>query len=174
MSLPNPADPPRVDPVAPMQTACRLCRKPMRSDLLFCPECSTPVRRYHFAPANATVLDYFLAVGSALLALSVTLPLTVMLIRGIGANAPGSAEAIIGVAIWNGWFLGIPVVACGRRWVWRIRRGEFDHRLIWREYWQMQCAALIPVFLFLSCMAISYLWAGFQWLLGSSGLKDLS
>ena len=175
MSLPNPADPPPEVVVSPMQSLCRLCRRPMRSDLLFCPECGTPVKSHLFAPANATVMDYVLAVGSGLLALAVTLPMTGMLVAQLNNAQRGDVfEPIIAITLWNSWFLGIPLFACGRRWLWRIRRGDFDHRLVWREYWQMQCATLLPVFMFLSCVIISYLWIGFQSLMGSSGLKDLS
>ena len=175
MSPPNPADPAHDIVVSPLQSHCRLCRQPMRSDVLFCPECLTPVKSHLFAPANATVMDYVLAVGSALLALGVTLPLTGMLVAQLNNAQWGDAFVpIVAITLWNGWFLGIPLFACGRRWIWRIRRGEFDHRLVWREYWQMQCATLIPVFMALSCVVLSYLWAGFQGLLGSRGLSGLS
>ncbi len=133
------------------------------------------MQRYHYAPAHVTVMDYLLAVGSGLLALAVTLPMTGMILSHLNNSQRGEAfMPIIAITLWNGWFLGIPLFACGRRWIWRIRRGEFDHRLAWREYWQIQCATLLPVFMVLSCVIVSYLWGLFQWMFSGGGLNDLS
>lgn len=143
--------------------------------MLFCRECGTPVQRYHYAPAHVTVMDYVLAVGSGLLALAVTIPMTGMIVAQLNSAQRGEAlMPIVAITLWNGWFLGVPLFACSRRWMWRIRRGEFDHRLAWREYWQIQCATLLPVFLVLSCVIVGYLWNVFEGLLSSAGLKDLS
>ncbi|HET6424798.1 MAG TPA: hypothetical protein VFG20_14005 [Planctomycetaceae bacterium] len=109
---------------------------PLPLDTVFCPHCGFQVRSATPDPVDVHTKDFLLSVLMAVLTLFVTLPMNwlalgSLLLRGTGwLNAAG----LFLVAIWNGYFIGLPLMIITRRWYVRVQRGEFYHAWMWRDY----------------------------------------
>lgn len=136
---------------------CPLCARDLEPDRRFCPHCGT-VLRPHDDPVEVRTKDVVLSVIMAVAALAVTLPVNWSMMRQAwnwGWSQTEPAELLL-VSIWNGLFLGLPLLFLARRWYTRVRRGEFHPAWVWRDYWFLQLCALSP-FIILG-MCFGYIW----------------
>ncbi len=126
---------------------CRLCETPLPVDAKACPRCGLPVRHRGTEPVVVHPWDIWFTVIMAVAAGTVTFPLTCSaVVTWIQAGWTGTNfGGLIGVAVWNSFILGVPLVILARRWMTRVRRGDFDRGWMWRDYWWFQMLAFSPV-----------------------------
>lgn len=126
---------------------CRLCDTPLAADAKVCPRCGLSVLRMTRGAVEARPVDVLLAVMMAVAAGAVTFPLTysaaMTLLRAGWAGT--DFRGLFGVALWNSFVFGVPLVILARRWITRLRRGDFDRGWMWRDYWWFQLLAFSPI-----------------------------
>jgi ribosomal protein L40E len=125
---------------------CRMCDAALPSDARVCPRCGYRVRRQTIDGDTPRVIDVVLAVVMVFLALVVTTLPTLHTARGMlstGFVTTMMPEVLI-VGVWNLIVLGCPVLFISRRWLARVRRGQFEHAVLLRDYWFLQAMALVP------------------------------
>ncbi len=140
-----------------MAQCCPVCAEEFFPDSRFCSHCGTVVRADD-DPIEVRTKDVVLSVIMAVAALTVTLPVNLSMLNlawNWGWSQTGPAELLL-VGIWNGLFVGLPLLFLARRWYTRVRRGEFNYAWVWRDYWFLQLCALSPFIILGLCF-------GFIW-----------
>ncbi len=125
---------------------CRMCEAEMVPDDNYCPHCGTYGKTSKTDPVEVSAKDVVRSVFMAFVALVLTAmvswrPIQRLLIGGWNRDR---ADALIAAGFWNFYILGLPVVFIARGWYTRVRRGEFNHAWIWRDYWFVQLIVLSP------------------------------
>lgn len=136
---------------------CRMCETAIPEAAQKCPRCGMPIRQPISDPTEVRTEDVVLSVIMAVMAIFGTVPMTYPVLRALATTGTTSAlgAEIVVVGIWNGIILGIPIVLLVRRWFVRIRKGNFDHAWIWRDYWFLQAMALSPIWFCLGYMILA-------------------
>ncbi len=139
-----------------------MCETALPPAAVKCPRCGMLIRT---APSDTTEVharDVVLAVIMAVIAIVGTVPMTYPMLKAIATSQATSTIGveIVLVGIWNGIILGIPVVQLARRWYLRVRKGDFDHGWVWRDYWRLQVMALSPIWF---CVAYIVVTRDYYW-----------
>ncbi|MDP1798068.1 MAG: hypothetical protein Q8K78_11325 [Planctomycetaceae bacterium] len=144
---------------------CRMCETPLAGDAVFCERCGYQTRTDSIDPLEVCTKDVFLSVIMAGVALSATLLPTYPIARAAYSSGinPATIAQLIVIGMWNVLVLGCPILFVFRRWYTRVRKGEFNHAWVWRDYWFLQAVALTPVWLFAGIFGLSWLMGQF-WL----------
>lgn len=149
-------------------THCRMCETVLPPAAQKCPRCGMPVRRVQSDPTEVRTHDVILSVLMAVMAILGTVPMTYPVLKRLGtlALSPDMAIELVLAGIWNGVILGIPVVQMARRWYTRVRKGNFHHAWVFRDYWFLQAMALSPVW---CCLGYSVLTRDYYWFIALMG-----
>lgn len=126
---------------------CRLCDAVLTTEATTCPKCGLLVRRRTSAPVEVRPLDVALSIVMAIVAAVLTEPITCSVTAGLilSGNFRGLGDDLLLIVCWNCVIVGLPVVILIRRWIWRVRRGDFERAWMWRDYWWFQLLAFSPV-----------------------------
>jgi len=138
---------------------CRMCESALPRDAHFCERCGFQVQRGPSDPVDVRTRDVVLSVIMACMALAATLIPTYPFASAAflsGIN-PRAVPELIVIGMWNVLVLGCPILFVFRRWYTRVRRGEFHHAWVWRDYWFLQAMALTPVWFFAAVFGVAWL-----------------
>lgn len=124
---------------------CRLCDTELLPSAKQCPRCGLPVRSAQLVRVRTR--DVILTIIMATLAAIVTVPVTFLVTaRLITSGFFGSNLTMLFlIGTWNCFILGFPIVILARRWVSRVRKGDFERGWMWRDYWYFQALAFSPL-----------------------------
>ncbi|HET6425827.1 MAG TPA: hypothetical protein VFG20_19205 [Planctomycetaceae bacterium] len=126
---------------------CRLCDAVLATEAMAGPKCGLPVRRRSRDPVDVRPMDVALSIVMAIIAAVLTVPITCSVTASLilSGNFRGLGDDLLLIVCWNCVIVGLPVVILIRRWIWRVRRGDFERAWMWRDYWWFQLLAFSPV-----------------------------
>ncbi|HET6422785.1 MAG TPA: hypothetical protein VFG20_03825 [Planctomycetaceae bacterium] len=125
---------------------CRVCGEPLATSATACRRCQTPTTGRAEELDGTSVTDVVLATIGAILALAISIPVTVILSAPFWRRGAPNAvfQAAMLIATVNGWLIGYPVGVILWRWRDDAFDGDFSPRSSLRDYWQAQALSLLP------------------------------
>lgn len=146
---------------------CRSCGAYLPLDVI-CLRCRPPADDTIEIDEVPRTTDIVMSVILELVALIMTMPITFLAVKE--AALFGSTRVTIFsftlLSLWNGYFVGYPVIVLTRRWHQRIQHNQFGYSWIWGDYWRLQLQVLAPLLIIaiLPALLIVAYWLRFLFL----------